>query len=499
MFTREEFVQKAIEASIAKYPSVAALVKAGDPRVMQQIEAMATMMEMYSAQLEVAQAEPFEKSRDSTVMADAAMRGLIPKAVPASVEVQVNNASTLAVEVAQGRSLMDSQGRLYRADTSVTVEAGGSGTFVAVQLYAKEQVHTVAGSRPFYEIPVALADDDSHLCGLSVRDSSGAYEYRERYVNTAAGEKVYHLEVDERRRVYVRFGQDGVVGTQPIDGADITLTGFYSMGAVDFAAGEQLVFEAIQAPVESQVEMKITALLAAGQNPPTMQTLRELARYPSVYNHNAVFLGEFDFLVRRHFPALRFLSVWNEQVEESVRGMHLDNINALFVACLSESGAETVLEETATTGPVAPIEFTELTATMQQIKAKIEAADDSYRVRFYSAIKREIPVQVTATVASSYDESVVASQIRAAILERFGETAPQSRRGHSTPLYQQIYQIIRGKVPALSVGRADLRVVIEESALADPRPELWRYVSEASLQVGVTAGNVVTPYWGSGL
>jgi hypothetical protein len=245
--------------------------------------------------------------------------------------------------------------------------------------------------------------------------------------------------------------------------------------------------------------MKITTLLAAGQNPPTMQTLRELARYPSVYNHNAVFLGEFDFLVRRHFPSLRFLSVWNEQVEESVRGMHLDNINALFVACLSESGAETVLEETATTGPVAPIEFTELTATMQQIKAKIEAADDSYRVRFYSAIKREIPVQVTATVASSYDESVVASQIRAAILERFGETAPQSRRGHSTPLYQQIYQLIRDKVPALSVGRADLRVAIDESALADPRPELWRYVSEASLQVGVTAGNVVTPYWGSGL
>jgi hypothetical protein len=332
-----------------------------------------------------------------------------------------------------------------------------------------------------------------------VRDSSGAYEYRERYVNTAAGEKVYHLEVDERRRVYVRFGQEGVVGTQPIDGIDITLTAFYSLGAVDFTAGDQLTFEALQAPAEAQIEMRMSAVTGAGQNPHSLQTLRELAKYPSVYNHNAVFLGEFDFLLRRHFPDLQFLSVWNEQIEEGVRGMDLDNINALFVACLSATEEESVLQENVDSGPVAPTEITDLTATMAQIKAKIEAADDSYRVRFFTPIRREIGVQITASVASSYDESVVASQIRTVILERFGEAAAPSKRGNSIPLYQQIYQLLREQIPALNVGRADLRVMIEDQAFSDPRPELWRYVSEASLQVGVTAGNVVTPYWGSGL
>lgn len=494
MYTREEFVKKAIEASVAKYPAVAALVKAGDPRVMQQIEAMATMLEMYSMQLEVAQAEPFEKSRDSTVMADAAMRGLIPKSVPATVEIEISNASPDVVEVGQGRRVMDSQGRSYRAEQSATVQPGGVASFAAVQLYDKSQVHTVTGSRPFYEVPVELADDDSGLCGLSVSDSRGAYEYRERYVNTAAGERVYHIEVDERRRVYVRFGQDGVVGTQPIDGTEITLTGFYSMGAADFTAGEQVAFEALKSPAESLVEMSLSAVLSGGQNPPNMQTLRELSRYPSVYNHNAVFLGEFDFLVRRHFPSLQFLSVWNEQVEESVRGMSLDNINALFIACLSDVGAEPVLDS-----PAEPIEITSLSATQQQIKNKIKEADDSYRVRFYSAVRKEIGVQVSASVASSYSEDVVASQIRDAILEKFGESAAQSRRGQSAPLYQQIYQILHEKVPALKVGRADLRVFIDDEALSDPRPELWRYVSSASLQIGVTAGNVVTPYWGSGL
>jgi len=499
MYTREEFVQKAIDTSVAKYPAVAALVKAGDPRVMQQIEAMATMLEMYSMQLEVAQAEPFEKSRDSTVMADAAMRGLIPKSVPANIEVELSNLSPGVIEINQGRELMDSQGRLYRAENSAVIQPGETATFTAVQLYEKKKSHTVAGSRPFYEIPVALADDDSSLCGLSVADSRGVYEYRERYVNTAAGERVYHIEVDERRRVYVRFGQDGVVGTQPVDGAEITLTGYYSMGAADFTVGEQFTFGALKAPAESQVEMRLTSALSGGQNPPTLQALRELARYPSVYNHNAVFLGEFDFLVRRHFPALQFLSVWNEQIEESVRGMDLDNINALFIACLSETGSESVLAESVSGGVVEPVEITDLSVTQKQIKTKIKEADDSYRIRFYSAIRREIGVQVTVSVASSYDEEVVASQIKSAILEKFGEASAQSRRGQSSPLYQQIYQLLHEKVPALKVGRADLRVFIDDAALSDPRPELWRYVSSDSLKIGVTVGNVVTPYWGAGL
>jgi hypothetical protein len=61
------------------------------------------------------------------------------------------------------------------------------------------------------------------------------------------------------------------------------------------------------------------ALLIAGQNPMPMSVLRDLARYPSVYDNNAVFLGEFDFLVRRNFPTLQFLSVWNESAEEQAR------------------------------------------------------------------------------------------------------------------------------------------------------------------------------------
>lgn len=498
MHTREDF-QQAIDDSVARYPALGALYRARDPRILQHLDAMATMLAMYSSQLEVAQAEPFEKVRDATVLADASMRGLVPKAQPSRVSVRLKNSSAIPFSASPGRALVDSSGRPFRVETPVDAGPGDTVTFEAVQLSEKTRAHTVKESRAFYAIEVALADDDSWLCGLNVTDTEGAYTHRERYTNTFPGERIYHVEADEQQRIYVRFGQDDVVGVQPEEGAAISIASYYSLGRLDdFAPGSPMAFDTMQAPTESQIEMTLQDVLSSGENPPSMRALRELAKYPSVYNHNAVFLGEFDFLVRRHFPSLQFLSVWNEGVEERHRGMRIDNINALFVACLSAGGEEALLAQ-APGEKVEPLELEEasLTATQRAIREKIHAADDSYRIRFFSAVRAPIPVSVAATVASSYDEGVVREQIRQVMLEEFGEQADQSRRGNSTPLYQQIYQILRQRVPALSVGRADLRVEMG-SEISDSRPELWRYVSADSLEVAVSAGNVTVPYWGSG-
>lgn len=496
MQTRDDF-RALIESSGARYPTIDALRRAGDPRILQHLEAMATMLAMYSAQIEVAQAEPFEKVRDSTVLADAAMRGIVRKSSPARVRVLAKNAGGSAYRLDSGRMLLDAQGRTLRVESPVDVPAGGAAAVEALQLRHREVVHIVSGSRPFYAIPVESADDDSTLCGLSVVAEDGEYEHRSRYVNAWPGERIFHLEVDERQQLHVRFGQDGVVGVQPRDGAQISITAYYSLGAVEFRAGSPMVFDEIRSPADALIELSLDEVLFPGEAPLSMSALRELAKYPSVYNENAVFLGEFDFLVRRHFPSLSFLSVWNESAEEEARGPSWENVNTLFVACLSAEGVEPVLEEVLGGPDVQPQRITALSGTQLQIKQKILEADDSYKVAFVTPVRSKVSAAITAIIPTSYDSGSVREQIRVAMLDAFGEKASAAARGRGVPLYQQVYDLLRKQVPALQVGRSDLYVAIDgggESA----RPELWRYVAEDTLVVSVQPKHLSAPGWGAG-
>lgn len=497
MLTKADF-QRVIRDTIASYPSIAPLYQAGDPRIMQHLDAMATMLGMLSAQMEAAHAEPFEKTRDATVLADAAMRGIVRKGKSARVRVRVINTGSSAFTVESARTLLDSSGLLWRVETPAAVPAGGEATFEASQVRSTTITHTVSGTEPFYAIEIPAPEDDSYLCAIAVSDVDGSFEYRDRYVNTAADERVFHVEADDRQRVYVRFGFDGVVGVQPKDGAEITLTVFYTSGEVSPAYDSPFSFEYLGSPAESAIEMRMDALLIAGQNPMPMSVLRDLARYPSVYDNNAVFLGEFDFLVRRNFPTLQFLSVWNESAEEQARGPAFDNINAIFVACLSSEGGESVLIEDNPDAPVPPavIADADLTGTQQSIKAAILAADDSYRVRFFTPVRSKIRMTISARVSTSYVASDVKQKIIEALMAEFGPTSAASRRGRQRPLYQRVYALLRQKVSALGDGEADLTVSIVEPASLLARPEMWRYLDTDTLTVSVEMVNIVTPSWG---
>jgi hypothetical protein len=427
MYTKADF-QQAIDDSIANYPAVAPLYHAGDPRILQHLDAMATMLSMLSSQLETAQAEPFEKTRDATVLADAAMRGIIRKARSGRVRVSVANSSGSEFSAQAGRNILDSVGNLYRIDTPAAVANGATGTVDATQIKSETLAHTVSGTVPFYAIEIPEAADDSYLSGIAVSDADGEYEYRERYVNTLADERVFHVEADDQQRVYVRFGQSGIVGTQPTDGAQITLTIYRAVGEIAPAANSPFSFEYIQSPLESSVELTLNAVLDKGENPPDMATLRDLIKYPSVYDHNAVFLGEFDFVVRRAYSDTQFLSVWNETLEEAARGANVDNINTLFVACMSAAGTETVLTEPDPGVPIAPTVIAEgaLTVTQIGIRNTINSADDSYKVKFLTPVRSKITMSVTATVSTAYSSVDVQSQIINVLLVEYGETSPST-------------------------------------------------------------------------
>lgn len=356
------------------------------------------------------------------------------------------------------------------------MDAGKEALIEAAQLRSVLFPHTVTGSEPFYAIEVPPPDDDSFLCGVAVSDGDGEYSCSDRYTNTFPNDRVLHVEADDRQRVYVRFGFEGIVGVQPKDRAVIKLLVSYTAGDIHPESGSPFSFEYLGSPLEASVEMVMHAMVQAGQALPSMSVLRDLARYPSVYDGNAVFLGEFDFLVRRTFPTLRFLSVCNEAEEERARGPSLDNINTLFVACLSAARGEHVLAETSPEVPVVPLKVAtdSLSSTQLAIRTTLLAADDSYRVSFVTPVRLKIRMTVNARVATSYVASDVKSQIAEALLHEFGELAAGSRRGRNRPLYQRVYALLREKVPALSAGQADLTVQISEPQAQNVRPETWR-------------------------
>lgn len=499
MLTKSDF-QQAIRDLLPSYPALAVLYEAGDPRILMHLEAVATMLGMVSSQVEASIAEPFIKSKGATILADAAMRGIVPKATPARVRISVTNRGSASYTLNSGRILIDSSGLTYRVETAATVSAGATGSVEAVQLRTSTITHTVAGSVPFYAIEIPEADDDAHLCSVAVSDASGSFTFRDRYVNTTIGERVFHVEADDRQRIYVRFGFAGRVGYQPADGEVITLTVSYSAGAGAAPAfGSPFSFDYIAAPAEAAVALSMDALLLAGENPISTSVLADLARYPSVYESSAVYLGEFDFLVRRNHPTLQFLSVWNEVTEEAARGASVDNINTLFVACLSAGGGEATVTEADPGSPIPPIVIADnaLTATQSAIRTTILTADDSYRVRFLTPVRSAIGITISARVPTAYVASDVRAQIREAILAQYGQAAAASRRGFHRPLYQAVYALLKAKIVALSAGSADLQVSIEDVPTMAYRPELWRYVSEDSLTVTVDTVNTIPGAWGA--
>ncbi len=497
--------KKIIADTVDQYQAIAPLYQARDPRLLQSLDAIATMLAMLSAHIDTATSEPFIKARDATVLADAAMRGIIPKAVPARARIAVFNRGTTDYAFDTSRGMADSSGRMWYTQTAPIIRPGETGFVDCIQKRSVRLAHTVNSYEPFYSIEIPGAQDESKLAGFSLRDAQGEWTHRERYTNTWPGERVYHVEADDRRRIFIRFGVDGVVGMQPQVGHEFTLDLAYTFGDfVGSAAGvpppadSPFTFEYIQSPAENALEMSMYAILEPGSSPMDMVALRDLARYPSVYEHNAVFLGEFDFLVRRHFPELRFLSVWNEQREEMARGANIDHINTLFVACLSRDGTEQTLTQPDPQIPLMPalIPPASLSGTQQSIRDKILDADDSYKIKFYTPVRSKIDCTIRARVSSVYVASSVRDKVMRLVLDEYGEAASASRRGDNRPLYRRIYGLIRERIPELNDANADLVVEIAEPA--SPRPELWRYIAPESLTVNITTENTAIDAWGVG-
>lgn len=469
-------IQNAALSALSSFPTVAQYVQAGDPRVLAQIGAQAAMLAMLAEHVDVAQFEPFLKARDATVLADASLKGILPLARSCRLSLTATNQGGTPFALPAGRRIMDPKGRIYEVETAVTVPAGGTASVLCVQRTRRTQVHTVTTPTPFYTVQIADGSGGDQLEALQVTKQPGtAFTYAPEWFNVEPGDLAYQVETDERRRLWVLFGKAGVVGYQAQVGDVFELQVVECRGRIqDLAVGATFSFEYILTAEDGAISMALATVSDQGADQLTVQDLRLMSRYPAIYDHNAVYLGEFDLLLRRYINPVTFLSVWNEQIEETARGPNVLNMNTLFVAGIVPSMVEAAFQA----------RVTEL----------IERADDSYRIRFVPAVPTPVAVEVRATVSVVHDTATVQSQIRAAILGKYGEGAIEVSKGLANPVrYQAISKLLRDVVPALQDDQADFRVDVTQPAVL--LPELFLHVSDASLTVVVERAQFNNGLW----
>ena len=461
--TAKEFEAEAL-SRLAGFPMIAQYVQAGDPRVLAQIRAQSAMLAMLAEQIEVAKFEPFVKSRDSTVLADATLKGILPLARSCRVNLSVTNNDAAPFTLAAGRRLNDPKGRIFMVDSDVTIAAGETETVAATQQTTRTIAHQVAVATPFYRMEVTPGDaTDSYLASLAVWLGAQEFAYTPEWFNVQPGDFAYQAETDERRRLMVCMGSTDVVGygVQAGDAFELRVT--ECEGKIeDLGTGEPFALEYVYTVADGKQVLLLDEVSDTGAAPPTSADLRVMARYPSIYDHNAVYLGEFDLLLRRYLTGIEFLSVWNEQIEEYFRGASLDQINRLFVA-----------------GRVDGVTDAQFQARVKELIAR---ADDSYRIVFVDVQDYAVSVAVTGQIATIHDRATVEAQIRGAILADYAAGSPLVSSGMSNPLrVQALSALLKEKVPAFQDELSDFDVEI--SMVGTPLPEQFVQITNDSLDV----------------
>ncbi len=478
MLTKSDF-QDRINTLAQQNDTLAPLFNVQDPRLTQHIDAMATMLSMFSAQIEVAIGESFERVRDATVLADAAMRGVIVKSKPAQVQINVKNNYNGVINLVSGSILLDSSNNEWIVSAGKTISENNSDVITAVQKRVKTlDVITITESKPFYKIQVPVDDNGDYLSELSLTVNNVEFSYRERYTNIAPNQQVFNVEMDEKKNLYIVFGYENVAGYQVKANDEILITVSYSTGEILIPNGSTFTLKEITQLKMSSLEFVISKIDDKGTNPPSVDVLRYLCKYPAIYDSSAVFLGEFDFLIRRRFPAIKFLSVWNEQIEENKRGGSYQNINKLFIACSFGN-------EQLSTSSTSSIEIvSNLTANQIAIRDLVNTADSGYYVQFVAPKKNIITYFINAKIPAQFDITAIENSILAIVNTEFGIDSDFAKKGGVIPTTNQIRSVIIKKIPAFSRDiNSDLS--IQKNNIGQIYPEFWNYVFLTSANITV--------------
>lgn len=465
-------IEQSVLVKLQDYPEIAARYYSGDPRVKASIASQITMLGLLSFELDVSEAEPFLKSRERTILADAANKGILSIAKPCKHIIECKNSHNVPITLLAGRYFEDVQGRKWRLLETANIPANGSVNVQAEQSELRTIAYTALTSDPFQQVVVDL-QSDMHLANIAVKDSeNNNYAYKPRWMNVAKGEYAVVYKTDSKQRMIIEFGDSDRFGRTLSANTQITFTVIETYGEIDISRLKEASLSELLNSNEQKIRLKFieNGVIQHGTDPLSIDQLRLLSSYAN-YDENAVFLGNFDSNVRRQFMAqTNYIHVWNEAIHEIHYGANINNINRLFVG-------------------VSPKHIAELETIKTQIAQHISKLDSLYknRVVFVDVAERQFNLTIKATLNPVHDIESVKQQVTTLLLGLYG------RGKLSTSYYlsegfniQEISKKIRENIAAFQDQISDYQIITEDLTNNPIKPHEWLYLSETSIQYQIT-------------
>ena len=443
---------------------------AQDPIVLRFLRSIAAFLSLFSQEVDISEIEPFIKTRDRSIIADATNKGILPIGMPTQHVLEVLNRSANSITLSQGRMIEDNSGsRPWRLLQSVTVNAGETGEVLVEQSEYREVQYTVQSTENFHRVELQLRDDLS-LAGITVRDNSNqAYQLKKRWMNVEPLEYAFNLTTDSLRRIFIEFGDDERAGRTAQANQVFTFGILETYGDVDVSRLKDASLLDVLTTDETKVSVRFKqgGIVRQGADPLNISQLRVLATYPALYDENAVFLGNFDYSVRQKFMArCHYIAVWNENEQDRYYGVTYQVINHLHIAVVAKNNAEQANLET-------------------EIIQYIGLLDSLYkdRVRVHAVVEKPFNITLNGRLAAVHDLDGVKAQIKGLLVDRYGRTKLSASRwlvnGFNT---QGISTQLRTNIVAFQDNISDFSLNVP---VVLNKPHEWVYISEPSITLNI--------------
>lgn len=452
-------------------PEIALRYQNGDPLVVGVLQAMAGMIADQSVDIDLANIEPFTKSNVRTILADAANKGILPVAVPCRHQLDVENKGTESLNISAGRYIEDGQGRVWRLLQTANALPGETAVVQVEQSQIRTINYQAVFTETFLQVELAI-QEDLHLSGLEVKDDAGnTYTYRSRWMNSPAGEYAYNLVTDSMRKVIVQFGDSERCGTTVQANTVISFSMTETDGKIDTSQLREASLQEVASAKETKVRLKFTegGLVRAGNDPLSIEQLRLLSSYPQ-HDESAVFLGEFDYNVRKAFMSrCAYLTVWNEATHDKYFSANLDDMNHLQTAFVAND----------------PNEAEQLGKDIVKYIGQIDSLYKD-RVHIHPIEVRPFNLQIEASLASVHSVEMVEEQLYTLLLERYGKESLASSYFLADGFnVQKISDAFKKNIVAFQDNISDFKLFTDDLSEDPIKPNQWVYMTRDSIQIKI--------------